>query len=236
LLGNGIHLREREAAHGPILDLYYVGRLRVRWHRPLQGAIKTVTMKREPDGWYVIFSCNQVPVEPLPPTGREVALDMRITLFAVLADSAGEVAAIDNPRYYEAGLRKLRLAQGRLARCQKGSKGYEQAQHLLAEAHLQVKRQRADFHHKAAGELVRAYDTIYREDLSIAQMLAERDEEIAAAARTARNRGMADSAWGKFFAALEAKAEQTSRQVVRVPPQCTSVTCSSCGQVGASWR
>jgi putative transposase len=42
---------------------------------------------------------------------------------------------------------------------------------LLAKAHQNVKRQRQDFHHKAALALVRENDTIYYEDLQTASLL-----------------------------------------------------------------
>jgi putative transposase len=47
------------------------GRLAVRWSRPLEGTPKTVTLSREADGWYVSFSCAEVPVQPLPLTGPD---------------------------------------------------------------------------------------------------------------------------------------------------------------------
>jgi putative transposase len=58
----------------------------VRLHRPLHGTPKTVTISREADGWYVFFSCAQVPVEPLPVTGRETGIDMGLKVFLVPAD------------------------------------------------------------------------------------------------------------------------------------------------------
>ena len=42
---------------------------------------------------------------------------------------------------------------------------------LLAKAHQTVRRQRQDFHHKTALSLVRQYDTIYHEDLQVANMV-----------------------------------------------------------------
>jgi len=38
-----------------------IGRVAVRWSRPLEGTPKTVTISREADGWYVCFSCADVP-------------------------------------------------------------------------------------------------------------------------------------------------------------------------------
>src|SRR5215470_17819142 len=66
----------KQFGNGAILDngflvLSKIGRVAVRWSRPLEGTIKTVTLSREADGWYVCFSCAEVPVRPLPATGRE---------------------------------------------------------------------------------------------------------------------------------------------------------------------
>ena len=47
------------------LVLSKIGRIAVRWSRPLEGTPKTVTISREADGWYVCFSCADVPVQPL---------------------------------------------------------------------------------------------------------------------------------------------------------------------------
>ena len=58
----------------------------IRLHRPLEGTPKTVTISREADGWYVCFACADVPVQPLPPTGRRRALTSGIESFATLSD------------------------------------------------------------------------------------------------------------------------------------------------------
>ena len=63
--GNGARL------DNGFLVLSKIGRVALRWSRPLEGAPKTVTISREADGWYVILSCAEVPVQPLPATGKE---------------------------------------------------------------------------------------------------------------------------------------------------------------------
>jgi putative transposase len=60
--------------NGGILSLSKIGRIPVRLHRPLQGTPKTATISKEADGWYVSFSCAEVPTEPLPRTGRETGI------------------------------------------------------------------------------------------------------------------------------------------------------------------
>jgi putative transposase len=81
----------KEFGNGATLDngflvLSKIGRIAVRWSRPLEGAPKRVTVAREADGWYVCFSCADVPVQPLPTTGQETGIDLGIEAFATLAD------------------------------------------------------------------------------------------------------------------------------------------------------
>ncbi|HEV2458644.1 MAG TPA: transposase, partial [Ktedonobacterales bacterium] len=58
------------------LVLSCIGRLAVRWSRPIEGTPKTVTVSREADGWYVSISCADVPIQPLPATGQETGIDL----------------------------------------------------------------------------------------------------------------------------------------------------------------
>ena len=124
------------------LVLSKIGRLAMRWSRPLEGTPKTVTISREADGWYVSFSCVEVPTQPLPPTGRETGIDVGLKVFLITAQ--GET--IENPRHFRRAEKKLAKAQRRVSRRKKGSNRRKKAVVLLARAHQTVKRQRADFH------------------------------------------------------------------------------------------
>src|SRR5262249_21946270 len=58
----------KEFGNGATLDdgflvLSKIGRLAVRWSRPIERTPKTVTLSREADGWYVCFSCADVPIQ-----------------------------------------------------------------------------------------------------------------------------------------------------------------------------
>src|SRR5258708_29287834 len=91
--------------HGALV-LSKIGRLVVRWHRPMEGTAKTVTISQEADGWYASFSCAEVPTQPLPPTGRETGIDVGLTVFLVTAD--GEL--VDNPHHYRKAEKQLKKA------------------------------------------------------------------------------------------------------------------------------
>ena len=149
------------------LVLSKIGRVAVRWSRPLEGTPKTVTISREADGWYAWISCADVPAQPLPSTGQGTGIDVGLESFATLADGA----MIHNPRCYRKAERRLKTAQRKVARRKQASNRRRKAVKLLAKAHLAVKRQRADFHHKTALHLVREYDTIYHEALQVANLL-----------------------------------------------------------------
>ena len=71
-----------------------IGHVRVHQHRAVKGRVKTITVKREGDRWYVILSCDDVPAEPLEPTGAVVGIDVGIASFLTTSD--GE--HVPNPR------------------------------------------------------------------------------------------------------------------------------------------
>ena len=50
---------------GSQLSLSKIGNLKIKWHRPIAGAVKTLTIKQENGRWYACFSCPVDP-EPLP--------------------------------------------------------------------------------------------------------------------------------------------------------------------------
>jgi len=57
----------KHVGNGATLDngflvLSKIGRIAVRWSRPIEGEPKTATIRREVDGWYVSLSCADVPM------------------------------------------------------------------------------------------------------------------------------------------------------------------------------
>ena len=70
----------KQFGNGATLDngflvLSKIGRIAVRWSRPSEGTIKTVTISREADGWYACISCAEVPTQPLPVTGQRTRIN-----------------------------------------------------------------------------------------------------------------------------------------------------------------
>jgi putative transposase len=165
----------------------------------------------------VCILCAEVRTQPLPPTGQETGIDLGLESFATLADST----MIHNPRCYRKAERRLKTAQRKVSRRKKGSNRRRKAVKLLAKAHHKVKRQRLDFQHKTALKLVQQYDTIYHEDLQVANMV--KNHHLA--------KSIQDAGWSMFLTILAFKAACAGKQVVAVPPAYTSQTCSGCGVV-----
>ncbi|MFI6708406.1 RNA-guided endonuclease InsQ/TnpB family protein [Nonomuraea sp. NPDC050478] len=174
-----------------------IGHVRVHQHRPVRGRVKTVSVKREGSRWYVVLSCDDVPTDLLPPTGRAVGVDMGVASLVTTSDGA----QVGNPRYLVASMGKLAAAQRDLARKKRGSERRRKAVARVAALHAKVRRQRLDHAHKAALALVRGYDLIVREDLRIANMTRSASGTIErpgrnVAQKSGLNRSILDAGWG----------------------------------------
>jgi len=206
--GDGIKIK------GNRLYIQNVGLIKIKMHRILEGKINTATIKRECGKWYVVFS-NTVEIEPLLVSDKTVGIDVGLTSFAVTSD--GEY--IENPRYLREAEAILRVSQRSVSRKKKGGHNRRKAVILLAKNHLKVKRQRSDFAHKVADNLVRTYGRIAVEDLRIKNMV--HNHHLA--------RSISDAGWGQFVNILSYKAEYAGREFVQVNPNGTSQICSGCG-------
>ncbi|HRR97036.1 MAG TPA: transposase, partial [Candidatus Ratteibacteria bacterium] len=192
-----------------------IGKFKVKLHRPIEGEIKTITLQRDCVGkWYVCFSCDNVPIKPLPKTNKVVGIDIGCEKF--LATSDGQL--IDNPRFLKKSFDVLKRKQQYLSRKHKGSNSRRKARKEVAKIHQKIANQRLDFHHKVALWLCRNYDTICIENLQSWNSWRN------------LNRSMRDVAWQQFFNILTSKVEYTGKQVIKVPPKGTSQICSSCSK------
>jgi putative transposase len=220
-----------------------VGQVKVEVHRQVQGRVKTIQIKRQGRRWMLVLSCDDVPANALPATGRQAGIDVGITSFATTSD--GE--HVNNPRWARVAADQLTAAQQRLARARRGGKNRQAKRETVAARHRKIANQRKDFHHKQARELVARYDVLVVEDLQIANMVRRAkpvpDPEHpgqylanGARAKSGLNRSITDAGWGGFLGILRAKAEDAGRVWIEVDPRHTSDGCENCGHAARENR
>lgn len=208
--GNGFRIDGRR------LKLTGVGRIRVRWHRLIEGKVKTVRICRQAGEWYACFAC-EVEEKPLPPTGKAIGIDVGV--HHLMATSEGDV--VENPHWYRDEQKRLRVLQRRVSRRKLGGSHRQKAVLALQRQHEHIANRRKDFLNKVASALIVGYDCIALEDLQIQGMVHNHH----------LSKSILDAGWGTLKQRLVEKAAEAGRQVVWVPPAYTFRTCSSCGAV-----
>jgi putative transposase len=201
--------------HDNRVVLSKIGAVKMVYHRPIKGKIKTLTIRRSSTGkWYASFSVECEP-ERLPETPSQVGIDVGLKTFATL--STGE--EIENPRFFrkeEKGLAKVQRKHSTFA---KGTPERRKHRKVVARVHERIKFRRENFTHQESRKIVNAYGVICVEDLQVNRMV--HNHCLA--------KSIADASWSAFFNQLSSKAEEAGRVFVKVNPAYTSQTCSTCG-------
>jgi putative transposase len=188
-----------------------IDRVKIVLHRPVEGTIKTCTVKKTPTGkWYVYFSCETEKPEPLTKTGKIAGIDLGLITYIQCSDGS----KIDKPRFFN-------LEQKAFAQAKRRENITFKAKHkrVLAMIHERIKNKREDFCHKASKKLVDKYDFIAHENLNVKDMLEQKKY----------SKSIADASWSTLIQYMTAKAENAGRIIVGVDPRGTSQRCSQCG-------
>jgi putative transposase len=200
-------------------NLFYVPNLKssIKMAEKLRflGKIMSYTVSKDVDRWYVSVSVDTAAQEFLK-TGKTVGIDLGIKTLAVMSDGS----IIENSRLLKQNLKKLRRQQRAFARKQKESKNREKARVKLAKTHRKIRLKRKDIIQQATTKLVRNYDVLVIEDLSVSNMVKNRKLALA----------ISEIGWGIFRKILKYKCEMYGKKLIvagKFYP--SSKTCSNCG-------
>jgi putative transposase len=203
---------------GDKLWLSKIGDIKFKLHRPIEGDVKRLTIRRSPTKkWYVSFLIEDAPNHILEPSNEIVGVDMGIKNFAVLSN--GEF--IENPRFLLADEERLKKAQSKRDKLPKGSPRRRKASKAVSHLYERVSNRREDFAQQLSRQWINQYGVIVFEDLNIANMV--HNHNLA--------KSILDASWNKLIQYTSYKAEDAGRKVVLVNPANTSQMCSSCGQI-----
>ncbi|MHC1631805.1 MAG: RNA-guided endonuclease InsQ/TnpB family protein [Methanotrichaceae archaeon] len=192
------------------------GTIRTFVHRPIEGTVKTCTIKKDGTGaWYVIFVTDQ-DSPPIVPADSKNVIGIDLGIKHAVTTSDGDM--YDYPRYLIQAEKKQRIAQKSLHRKKRGSKNREKARKRLSRIGKRVTNLRDEFLHQTSRKLVDSADIIVFENLNIKGML--KNHHLA--------KHIQDVSWGKLVRFTQSKAERAGKRVVLVDPRYTSQKCSSC--------
>ncbi len=201
------------------ITLSKIGDIKVTVHRPIPDGfdIKTASITKKADGYYVTLSLDDKTVPTIKPdfdSDNIVGIDVGLIDFLVTSDNERIIA----PKFLRSSERKLKSAQRRVSRRKKGSIRRKKAIKKLGSQHKKVADTRKDFHFKTAKTLLNRYDVVAVEKLNIKGLT-----------KTRLGKSVNDAGWGQFINILSNKAENAGLKVIAVNPNGTSQECSSCG-------
>ncbi len=201
--------------HDDRVCLSKIGALKMVYHRPIGGKIKTLTIRRSSTGkWYALFSCECEPVR-LPQRPEQVGIDVGLKTFATLSTTE-EIA---NPRFFRKEEKALAKVQRKHSKLAKGTPERRKHRKAVARVHERIAWRRENFTHQHSRSIIDSFGVICVENLQVNGMT--HNHCLA--------KSIADASWSAFFAQLSSKAEEAGRAFVQVNPAYTSQTCSVCG-------
>lgn len=207
------------SVHSQSVYLAKIGHVKVVFSRLLPSKPSSVTIIKDTTGRFFASFVVEVPEEIAPQTTKSCGIDLGLTHFAIL--STGE--KIENPRLHKKMLRKIKLANRRLAKAKRDSNRRKKRKLKLSKLHAKVKDQRTDFLHKLTARLVRENQALAVEDLNVSGMVKNRK----------LSRAISDAGWSKFKTMLQAKCDKYGRDLTIVDRWYpSSQICSCCGKSG----
>ena len=196
------------------VTLSKIGSVKMVYHRPIKGKLKTCTIRRSSTGkWCVSFSIECEP-ERLEPTPTQVGIDVGLKTFATLSNEE-EIA---NPRFFRQEEQALAKVQRKHSKLAKGTPERRKHRRVVARVHERIAFGRDNFTHQESRQIVDRFGVICIEDLHVNRMV--HNHCLA--------KSIHDAAWSEFFSKLSYKAEEAGRRYVAVNPASTSQDCSRC--------
>lgn len=203
--------------------------------RPIEGTVKSVTVRLESGRWYVAFLTEREVAEKTHPRpNAAVGIDVGVTRFAALSDGT----FIDGPNVFKAHARRLAFLQRRLSRRAKSSANWRKAKARITKLHFRMGNIRKDHLHKSSAMISKNHAIVVLEDLRITNMSASASGSIEKPGRGVAQKGglnsrILDQGWGEFRHQLKYKLEWSGGTMLLVDPRNTSRTCSACGHLSA---
>jgi putative transposase len=198
---------------GKFIQLPKIGKVKFIQHRALPDGfkIKTATIIRKADGWYVTLSLEDASVPVMTPDSPtlDTTIGIDVGLKSFLVTNEGEEVEIPQP--YRKAQERLAKLQRSVSRKKKGSKRRRKAVKRVARLHQKIANQRKDFHYKTAKKLLNKGKHVGHEALNIKGI-----------AKSKMAKSTHDAGWGQFLQILSVKAANAGLMTIAVNPNGTT--------------
>ena len=199
--------------------------VRIKLHRqlPKDAIIKSATISKTPTGKYQISILveYEAKIKPVAPT-VETVLGLDYSSKSLFVDSQANNA--DYPRFYRQAEAKLKKAQRKLSKRQKGGKNRDKQRNKVARLHEKVANQRKDFLHKLSRQITNACSAVAIEDLNMRGM--------AQSLNLAKSTN--DNGFGMFKTFLAYKLAEQGKQLATIDKWFpSSKMCCHCENINA---
>lgn len=202
-----------------------IGNVKIRKHRPIQGNVKTCTVRRtKTNKWFVTFAAELPDINIKQSIEPSIGLDLGVSTFIARSDGK----KISNPRFINQEEKVLKKAQQKFSKQKKGSPERRKARKVVARIHERISNKRNNFAHQESRKLINEFNTIIIEDLKINKMLKD-GKELNKPYSKSLNKSISNVAWSMLTGFLSYKAEEAGKKIIKVNPAYTSQTCSKCG-------
>jgi len=185
-------------------------------HRPMQGDVKTVTVKRDAAKrlWACFSVVERISLEEETSTSQIGGFDFGLKTFLTTNDGI----QIDAPQFFKQDLPQFRTIQSRVSKKDKGSQNQIKGQKHLARRHIRIADKRRDFHFQLVHLLFKHYDTLVFEDLNIDGMKRLWGKKVS------------DLGFAQFVKIAQWMAVKHGKRVVIIDRwERTTGQCSGCG-------
>jgi len=214
------------------VHLANLGWVRFRMHRPLEGVIKSATVKLKAGQYYLSFQVEMPETSGVDNGGEAVGADLGVA--HTVATSDGQF--LDMPPHRPGEDERLRKLQKKLARQAKGSKRREKTKMAIAKIHARQARRRHDFAHKTSHALATGHRIVGAEDMRTKSMVRSARWTVEepgknVAQKRGLNKAIHEQCWGLILSLLDYKCDWYGSLLVKVPAAYSSQECSQCGHV-----
>lgn len=211
--------------HNRYIKLPKLGYVKIRDKQQPQGRILNATISQEPSGkYYCSICCTDIQVQTLPRTNKKIGIDLGVKNLVITSNKE----EFFNPKYYIKSQQKLAKYQRALSRKTRGGQNWNKARIKVARAYEKIFNQRRNYMQQLSTKLIRNYDVIGIEDLTVKSMILNAQGTNKEKANLRKY--VLDASFYEFIRELKYKAKYYGREIHQVDRYfASSQICHICG-------